>query len=281
MRRPIRPGFYSRAKFILVRGGSGVFCSEFGKKRVVRGDAILMASNTLCGSTPDGSTTYTTVYLDPEYLIDQVRWRHAHLLHDKLEATRLLEDLYPISTIFFRLDQNRAKVIAAWLDELVVLSRGSVGRNFHRMQALWSSTANLISPFLPDFPSEVEPFDLESIFSPNRWAFPMRAEARLAAELLRSEPGKSWTLACLSAAVHLSSSQLRVVFTEAHGKTPAAYLAVIRAERLAELLRTSDLTIDSAMLTVGWRSSSHGTALFRRIAGMTPGEYRRRHRRPG
>lgn len=280
MDQPIRPGFYSRAKFILVRGGSAVFRSEFGTKAVRQNDAILMGSNTLCGSVPVGSATYTTVYLDPEYLIDQIRWRHAHMLLDRLEASELAEELCPIPAQVFRLGHTRASIIAVWLDELVRLSGGSMVQNFNRMQALWSSTAHLLSPFLPNTRSEAEPFDLESVFSPSRWTRPIRAEARLAAELLRTEPGKPWTLAILSRTVHLSSSQLRVVFTEAHGKTPAAYLATIRAERLAELLRTSDLTVDAAMLAVGWRSSSHGTALFRRIVGMTPGEYRQRHRRP-
>lgn len=104
---------------------------------------------------------------------------------------------------------------------------------------------------------------------------PLRADVRRAADLLRENPARRWTLEDLAAEVHLSPSRLSSVFVEAYGKTPLAFLTMLRAEQLAKLLRETDLTVTTAMQRVGWRSRSHASRLFHQHVGMTPGEYRR------
>ena len=84
-----------------------------------------------------------------------------------------------------------------------------------------------------------------------------------------------WTLDALADQVHLSPSQLGRVFTEAYGKTPSAFLTMVRAEKLARLLRETDLPVTDAMGQVGWYSRSHATDLFRQYVGVSPGQYRR------
>lgn len=64
---------------------------------------------------------------------------------------------------------------------------------------------------------------------------------------------------------------------EAFGKTPFAFLTMIRAENLAKYLRETDLTVTAAMQRVGWHSRSHATKLFQQYVGLTPGDYRRLH----
>ena len=65
------------------------------------------------------------------------------------------------------------------------------------------------------------------------------------------------------------------MFVEAFGKTPLAFLTMIRAETLAKYLRETDLTVTAAMQRVGWHSRSHGSRLFRQYVGLTRGNYRR------
>lgn len=43
-------------------------------------------SYTLCDREPEPYVTVTTVTLDTDYLIDQVRWLHAGVLQDRLDA---------------------------------------------------------------------------------------------------------------------------------------------------------------------------------------------------
>ena len=56
----------------------------------------------------------------------------------------------------------------------------------------------------------------------------------------------------LSNEVHLSKSQVGRMFVEAYGKTPIAYLTMLRAERMAGLLRTTDTPIAVIAREVGW-----------------------------
>lgn len=45
-----------------------------------------LVARTLCGPQPEGSVTTTTVYLDRDYLIDQVFWQYAAQLCDRHNA---------------------------------------------------------------------------------------------------------------------------------------------------------------------------------------------------
>lgn len=90
---PIAPIAYDRVKLIFVRHGSAILLSEFGEKPVTTGDVVLLAANTLCGSEPEGSITVTTLYLDRDYVIDQVFWQHAALLTDRWQAVDFAEEL--------------------------------------------------------------------------------------------------------------------------------------------------------------------------------------------
>ena len=55
-------------------------------RSAILGDVVILASNTLCGGAPEGHVRVTTVYLDPDYIIDQVFWQYAAVLSDGLHA---------------------------------------------------------------------------------------------------------------------------------------------------------------------------------------------------
>ncbi|WP_411907660.1 hypothetical protein, partial [Salmonella enterica] len=60
--------------------------SEFGLQTVNPGDVILLGANGLAGSEPEGHSTVTTIYLDTDSRLDQVRWQYAAYLDDRLDA---------------------------------------------------------------------------------------------------------------------------------------------------------------------------------------------------
>ena len=76
VRQPITPIAYDCVKLIFVRHGSAILLSEFGEKHVRVGDAIALGGNTLCGSEPEDLITVTTLYLDRDFVIDQVFWQY-------------------------------------------------------------------------------------------------------------------------------------------------------------------------------------------------------------
>lgn len=276
--RPVGPIAYDCVKVIVVRDGSAFLFSEFGQKPVKPGDVILLGANVLCGSEPEGSITVTTIYLDTDYVLDQVRWQYAGFVSDRLDAQGLADTIYTEPAQILRLGEDRAGMLMPWLDELVSLSLdGDFVRHYYRIQALWFQIAYVIAPFIKVSPVRISPSQRAHIrptLPRDRRFAPLRVEARRAAGLLRENPARRWTLDDLAAEVHLSPSRLSSVFVEAYGKTPLAFLTMIRAEHLARYLRETDMTVTAAMQRVGWHSRSHATRLFRQYVGVTPGHYR-------
>ncbi|MFT3862345.1 hypothetical protein [Micropruina sp.] len=145
--RPVGPIAYDCVNVIVVRDGSAILFSEFGQKPVKVGDVILLGANILCGSEPEGHITVTTVYLDTDYVIDQVFWQYSGLLADRLDAVGFAEATYTEPAQILRLGEDRARMLMPWLDELFALSLdGGFIRHFYRMQALWFSIAHVIGP---------------------------------------------------------------------------------------------------------------------------------------
>lgn len=275
---PIGPVAYDCVKLIFVRSGSAVLLSEFGEKPVTVGDVIALAANTLCGSEPEGSITVTTIYLDRDYIIDQVFWQHAALLADRLDAQDFADELYSEPAQILVLGEDRAGMLMPWLDELVALSiDGPSPERFYRLQALLFAVLDVITPYVATTAVRKTSTQRKAThpgLPRHRYFAPLRAEARQAAELLRDAPEQRWTLRGLAAAVHLSPSQLGRLFADAYGKTPMTYLTTLRAEHLARLLRETDMPIEVAMREAGWQSRGHAARLFRQCVGATPARYR-------
>ena len=237
---PVGPVAYDCVTVVVIRDGTAILLSEFGQKPVRPGDVVLLAPNTLCCSEPEGYVTFTSVSLDPDYVLDQVRWQYAGLIQDRLDAQGFAEMIYTEPAQILRLGEDRAGMLMPWLDELVKLSiTGRFARDYFRIQALWFSITDVIAPFIKLSRIRISPSQRAHIrptLPRDRRFSPLRAEVRKVAELLREAPAERWTLDALAAEVHLSSSQLSRVFVEAYGKTPLAFLTMIRAERLARYL---------------------------------------------
>lgn len=285
IQRAIAPLAYDCMKLIVVRDGSAILLSEFGEKPVAVGDVVALAANTLCGSEPEGSITATIVYLDRDYVVDQVFWQHAALLSDRFDAQDFFDELYTESAQILRLGEERAGMLMPWLDELVALSvDGAATEHFYRMQALLFAVLDVVTPFVETTAAQWSRTQRKSALpSPprHRRFSPLRAEAREAVELLRQGPTQRWTLNSLAEAVHLSPSQFSRVFVDAYGKTPLAYLTMLRAEHLARLLRETELTVEQAAREVGWSSRSHAARVFRQYVGVSPRRYRQLRERTG
>ena len=262
----------------MVRDGSAILFSEFGQQPVRAGDVVLLGANTLCGTEPEGLVTVTTIYADTDYIVDQVFWQHVGLLSDRLEAQDFAATIYTEPAQILRVGEDRAGMLMPWLDELVVLSVADRPvENFYRMQALWFSVAHVVTPFIRTSPIRTSPTQRATSWptSPRHRRFaPLRQEARKAAELLRAELGRRWSVTDLADEVHLSKSQVGRVFVEAFGKSPIAYLTMLRTERMAGLLRTTDAPIAVIAQEVGWGDPDFAARQFRRSVGVTPSNYR-------
>lgn len=283
--RPREPIAYDCVKLIFVRAGSALFFSEFGERPVRVGDVVLVGANTLCGAEPEDWVTVTTLYLDRDYVVDQVFWQHSAVLTDRLAAKDFMAARYAEPAQVLRLGEDRAGCLMPWLDELGRLSHdGPPPERFYRMQALLFSVLDVVCPFVQTTGVRRSPTQRKTTWPGTpalRRLAPLRAEARAAADVLRDDPARRWTLSELAEGVHLSPSQLGRVFVDAYGMTPMTHLTTLRAEHLARLLRETNLPVELAMREVGWRSRGHAARLFRQAIGLTPARYRQLSRDEG
>lgn len=143
------PIAYDCVKLIFVRAGSVILFSEIGERPVRTGDVVLLASNTLRGAEPEDWVTVTTLYLDRDYVVDQVFWQHAAVLSDRLAAKDFIAARYAEPAQILNLGESRAGFLMPWLNELGQLSLdGPAPERFYRMQALLFAVLDVVSPFM-------------------------------------------------------------------------------------------------------------------------------------
>lgn len=108
----------------------------------------------------------------------------------------------------------------------------------------------------------------------------LRHNARVshAVSLLHDQLECRWSLEKLASKLNISPSQLTRDFRADLHLGPMAYLQQLRAERMAYLLRTTDLAISTAGRAVGWLDPSYASRRFSAHWGVPPLGYRSRSR---
>ncbi|HUM11852.1 MAG TPA: AraC family transcriptional regulator [Myxococcaceae bacterium] len=93
--------------------------------------------------------------------------------------------------------------------------------------------------------------------------------------LLHEEPAKAWTLDELGRKVGLSRSPLHERFVQFVGQPPMQYLTHWRMQLASGLLRSSNSTVGSIALEVGYASEAAFARAFKRLVGQPPAAWRR------
>lgn len=97
-----------------------------------------------------------------------------------------------------------------------------------------------------------------------------------ALRLLHAEYAAPLSTAELAASAGIGERQFQRQFLKYTGMTPLAYLQTVRITEACRLLRDTDWKIAAIAAAVGYQDLPHFAALFKRIAGIAPGAYRRR-----
>lgn len=93
---------------------------------------------------------------------------------------------------------------------------------------------------------------------------------------LEDHPADAWTSTSLAKAVGLDRAYLSRLFKAQVGLGPMAYLAILRADRAASLLRSSELNCGEVGLAVGYADANLFSRRFRARFGVSPSQYRSR-----
>lgn len=81
--------------------------------------------------------------------------------------------------------------------------------------------------------------------------------------------------------VYLNPNYMARLFKNEMGVSLGSYLISRRVEKAKELLRYTDIPINSVSLQVGYDNFSYFSKLFRKIEGCTPNEYRKQYKTDG
>lgn len=98
-------------------------------------------------------------------------------------------------------------------------------------------------------------------------------------EWMRAHWNEDLSLNTLANLSDLSAFHFTRVFADTYGLPPHAYLMQLRIHR-AKALLAGGQTIAEVALAAGFSDQSHLTRLFKRYAGLTPGQYRARRPAP-
>lgn len=89
-----------------------------------------------------------------------------------------------------------------------------------------------------------------------------------------------WTVASLATSAGMSRSAYALRFKELVGEAPLEYLTYWRMHKAGELLRESEKKLADVAQSVGYDSDGAFSKAFKRVLGVSPGEYRRNGSHP-
>ena len=112
-----------------------------------------------------------------------------------------------------------------------------------------------------------------------RWEQPLQTDVSSISQqvqgYIKANFDKELTLSELARLVHVSPHHLAHVFKDETGMAPIRYLIQCRVEEAKKLLHSSDLKVHEISDRVGYPNTTHFNQIFKKIAGISPGEYRK------
>jgi AraC family transcriptional regulator len=102
---------------------------------------------------------------------------------------------------------------------------------------------------------------------------------RRADDFMRAHLESPLTLQAIAAVIGLSRFHTLRLFKSAYGETPIKRLTRLRMERAQLLLAQDGESVTEVAFRCGYDNPAHFANAFRRHAGMTPTEFRRRQGR--
>lgn len=86
------------------------------------------------------------------------------------------------------------------------------------------------------------------------------------------------TLSVVAKRMYLSTEYLSRLFKAEVGKSPYTFLIELRINKAKDLLETTNATIHSIALQVGYSDAYHFSKQFKKVASVSPSEYRKKYR---
>ena len=95
-----------------------------------------------------------------------------------------------------------------------------------------------------------------------------------ALRVVHADVNSPWTVESLAAAAGMSRSAFAARFKEMLGQTPLDYVTEWRMQKAVVLLKQEEKKLVEVAQSVGYESDAAFSKAFKRVVGVTPGEYR-------
>nr|WP_225751865.1 AraC family transcriptional regulator [Pseudoclavibacter sp. Marseille-Q3772] len=92
---------------------------------------------------------------------------------------------------------------------------------------------------------------------------------------MHESPGRDWDVAALASVANVSRSLFSARFVAVVGETPMAYLTRLRMQQAQLLLVNDRLSVARVAELTGYGSEAAFSRAFRRVVGVSPGQWRR------
>lgn len=240
--------------------GNARIISQQGTTKLGTGTVMTIPAGLECAGFPEGHARTVTFYFHPDYLEAELRWlsQQHPLVHLLDRAVNGRAELGALS-----LSRDMVQQLVPRLLRMAALDRSDEDDFLLLSEA--SKMAALIGRYCGSSQTGRRS-------SSTDWVRP-RPEVATTIALLRQHPEYPWSLQELASRILLSTSQFSRVFREQTGISPAAYLRHARADRMAELLATTSLTIGEAAAKVGWSDPAVASRSFKKRYGVPPRVY--------
>ncbi|WP_087129491.1 helix-turn-helix domain-containing protein [Microbacterium esteraromaticum] len=250
----VEPIAFPQAKVVVVTAGWTKLEHRGQVTPLTEGDVAILPAQALVAGVPLPVAETVTFYLDPPFLEQQLAWTRtvaplATTLHAAAAGTGPILSLRPTTT--------ERRTIIKQARTLAACDASSARVSLELLGACLSFLARI-----------------EHVISPPSYVLP-RSDVRAVVAALRGDLARRWAVSDLSRIASLSMSQLTRSFNSSLGSPPMQVLARLRVERLAELLLTTDWTVQRCAEAVGWFDPCYATRIMKRLYGITPSEYRK------
>lgn len=253
-REPVEPVAFHFAKIVVVTSGWTNLTHGGQVFPLKTGDVALLPSGARVGAEPCSTVETVTLYLDPDYLRNQIA---------------LVKGISPIIALLCVAADGRGGIVTfrcaskrglLLINHAKALSRAAGKGTTARLSLLGSSLS-----FLAMLGQPVAELTTSA----------PRAEVRCSIDAFRRDLARQWKVSDLVREVSLSPSQLVRSFNAAFGESPMSMLQRLRTEKFAELLLATDWSVQRCSAEVGWVGSGSASRMMRRFYGITPSQYRR------
>lgn len=234
---------------------------------------LIMSGNPVlvCGNSPEQLSPRKLVYVarNSEITLSSDDRAEYCILHLNHTSTNLRFDLNSICTASAHVDtffSMKSHVTVLQDTAFLHITMGAIRYELHNHQSDWEM---LVSALLSElFIKLARCYQAQQKFKGIQFVIKARS-------FIQEQYNTPLSVERIAAYTGISRSYLSSLFSQCMSRTVIEYVNLVRCEKAAELLESTQFSIIDIAIEVGFNSRQHFTRTFTNLYGLSPNEYRR------